>query len=278
LFARAVEQSTTPPTVMEMTHQALTTPPPPTAFEETARWAGIGEDLIAAARTTSAPRLVVSGRLASGKDTVAEAAMAALGRHDAVRVSFATALRAEVDELLDRARTTDRTDLRAAVVNEAGVARTDEVIDLIETILRTDPNATSYQRTREIRLLLQVWGTDIRRAQDPAYWTKQGIRALLGHLATNRPVYVTDARFVDEVELTKSLGCVAVRLEVPSEVRAARLWARDGLQIDPVAENHPSERELEAYRGFDLWVDNSADLANAVHMIVAALRERAATY
>lgn len=243
-------------------------------FIATARWAGADEATIAAAITAAQPRLVVSGRLASGKDTVAEAVMRELGRTDAVRVSFATPLRREVDELIDaiRANGADHATEIVARVGGVPLEAGRKTAEFICQALAHDPCVNSYVRTREIRLALQEWGTDVRRAHDSEYWVKQAMRQVVELIAEQRPVYVTDARFPNEVQAARDLGFLAVRLEVELPIRAARLKARDGLDIDPAAENHPSEKELESYTGFDLWVDNSGPLANTVATIVTALQ------
>ena len=245
-------------------------------FITTGHWTGASEEIVMAAATSNQPRIVVSGRLAGGKDTVAEAVMARLGCHDAVRVSFATALRREVDELIDAVRLHGPENARAVVAETSGVAtaRVARSADLICAALAADPTVHSYLRTKEIRLLLQEWGTDVRRAGDDEYWVKQAMREVVTHLAANRPVYVTDARFVNEVEAAKQLGFLAVRLEVALPIRAARLKARDGLDIDPLAENHPSEQQLENYQEFDLWVDNSGPLDHAVSAVRDAVLAR----
>lgn len=241
-------------------------------FVATALWAGADERTALEALEASQPRLVVSGRLASGKDTVAEAVMRHLGQLDAVRVSFAIPLRREVDSLIDALRAEGTADAVGVVARTGGVseAAASKTAALLVEALAKDPSIGSYVRTREIRLALQEWGTDVRRAQDQTYWVKQSMRQIVELLAQRRPVYVTDARFPNEVAAARDLGFLAVRLEVDLSVRAARLKARDGLDIDPAAENHPSEKELEDYTGFDLWVDNSGPLDESVANVVAA--------
>jgi len=245
-------------------------------FTDTARWAGADEATISAARHCREPRLVISGRLASGKDTVAEAAMQAIGRPDAVRVSFATALRREVDEIIDAVRRNDPFDAVAVVAETGGITKKQAecIAELICGALALDFSVTSRNRTREIRTLLQKWGTDIRRAADSGYWVKQAMLQVVELLAEGRAVYVTDARFINEVEPARRLGFLAVRLEVDLPIRGARLYARDGLAIDPAAENHPSEKELEGHQGFDLWVDNSGFLEDSVRDVTDALATR----
>ena len=243
-------------------------------FVATALWAGADTQTVARAASCTSPRLVVSGRLAGGKDTVAEAVMRSLGCDDAVRVSFATALRAEVDALINGVRSEGAHEAISAVSRIGGVSadKARPTAELICKALSADPDVHSYIRTREIRLALQEWGTDVRRAADDEYWVKQAMHQVVENLAEQRPVYVTDARFPNEVAAARNLGFLAVRLEVDLPVRAARLKARDGLDIDPAAENHPSERELEEYTGFDLWVDNSGALETSVSCVVAALQ------
>lgn len=246
----------------------------PGIFSTTARWAGADETTIERAAACSRPRLVVSGRLAGGKDTVAEAVMRSLGCEDAARVSFATALRAEVDALIEGLRREGTHEAVRTVARIGGVSEeaARSTAALLCTALASNPDVHSYVRTREIRLALQEWGTDVRRAADDEYWVKQAMRHVVETLAEDRPVYVTDARFPNEVAAARNLGFLAVRLEVDLPVRAARLKARDGLEIDPVSENHPSERELEEYTGFDLWVDNSGALETTVAQIVDELQ------
>lgn len=244
-----------------------------TAFVDTARWAGCDEQVITAALAATAPRLVVSGRLASGKDTVAEAVMKRIGRTDAIRVSFASALRKEMDQLIDAVRLEGihAAETVVARVGNITVEQARNTAALIRDALAADPTVHSHVRTREIRLALQEWGTDVRRRSDDSYWVKQAMRHIVELVATGRAVYVTDARFPNEVDATRNLGFLAVRLEVALPVRAARLMARDGLTIDPAAENHPSEKELETYPGFDLWVDNSGELDASVEHVVSVL-------
>jgi hypothetical protein len=199
--------------------------------------------------------------------------MREIDRTDAVRVSFATPLRREVDELIDAIRANGPESAAETVAQVGGipVEAGRKTAELICQALAHDPCVTSYVRTREIRLALQEWGTDVRRARDSEYWVKQVMRQVVGLIAEQKPVYVTDARFPNEVQAARDLGFLAVRLEVELPIRAARLKARDGLDIDPAAENHPSEKELESYTGFDLWVDNSGPLANAVVAVITAL-------
>lgn len=244
-------------------------------------WCGAQPAEIAAVHTSEAPRLVVSGRLASGKDTVAAAVMEALGRTDSVQISFATALREEIKVMLDIVKAA--ADLDAAidsVATWAGVHREEAVATTtaLWDALASNPAITPYTRTKEMRTALQTWGTDVRRKTDDAYWVKQGARAAFTALAAGHPVHITDARFVNEVEIAQGMGFWAVRLEVDLDVRARRLWDRDQLEIDPAAETHPSEEQLENFLGFDHRVSNNGPLEKTVADILAAMPTRPQTW
>jgi dephospho-CoA kinase len=251
------------------------------AFAATARWAGASDEALAAAAACTHPRLLVSGRLASGKDTLARAAMDAIGYRDAVPVSFATAIRREVDEVLDLIRHLDsvnRSPANAAEVVHQQAPMSRDLATSVATLaleaLESDGSVHSRVRTPQVRRLLQLWGTDVRRAVDPDYWVKQTIRSTVEILATDRAVFITDARFVNEVEQARALGFCLVRVEVDPAVRSARLAARDGLDLDPAAERHPSELQLATYEHFDAWVDNSGALEVSVGHVVAHLAKQ----
>lgn len=240
-----------------------------------AAWCNVSDDLAHAAATATAPRLVVSGRLASGKDTVAAAVMETLGHPDSVQVSFATALRREVGDLLDIVRRHDNLDDAVAAVAAYASVPIDDAVEtttLLRQAVETNPDITPYTRTREMRLALQVWGTNVRRRHDNEYWVKRGAADVIAALATGKAVHITDARFVNEVETARALGFWAVRLEVDLDIRAERLRLRDGLQIDPASENHPSEVELETYDQFDQRVSNNGPLTDTVAAVIAAMR------
>jgi hypothetical protein len=247
---------------------------PSGGLDNVAAWCGVDDVTQALASVSTAPRLVVSGRLSSGKDSVADAVMAELRQGGSTRLSFATALRDEVAELLAAiSPCADLDTAVAAVANVSGLTA-DKVVnttDLLWTALRLDPKVTPYTRTREMRLALQDWGTGVRRAEDPHYWVKRGARTAMEAMACGSPVHITDARFINEVQIARALGFFAVRLEVDLDIRAQRLWDRDGLTIDPASENHPSEVELETYPGFDLWVSNNGPLPDTVRNVIAAM-------
>lgn len=101
----------------------------------------------------------------------------------------------------------------------------------------------------EIRWLLQQWGTELRRSQDPDYWVKYAfktiedwgdtVRSVNGQYKTellkHPDVWVfTDVRFDNEAQGVRDRGGIIVEVTAPSSVRARRLGGR----LPP---NHASE-------------------------------------
>lgn len=121
----------------------------------------------------------LSGRKRSGKDTVFALIQEEAGHLRPVRVAFGDALKEEVSNLLN------------VSVEE----------------MESDKS--------RFRGLLQWWGTEWRRHQNPLYWidkTRATIQALEGQ---SELVVVTDVRFANEVLLIEQLGGTVVRVSRP---------------------------------------------------------------
>jgi hypothetical protein len=86
------------------------------------------------------------------------------------------------------------------------------------------------------RLLLQWWGTDYRRAQSPRYW----INKLFPRIDRDKveAALIADIRFLNEAEEVKVRGGILIKC------------TRTGAPDFDVHE-HPSEKELEGYTGWD---------------------------
>lgn len=68
-----------------------------------------------------------------------------------------------------------------------------------------DDSWKEIQRDRSLRMILQVWGTEYRRAQNPQYWIEQADLFLEAYLQTLERI-VTEEEFDAEVEHLKSIG------------------------------------------------------------------------
>jgi len=83
------------------------------------------------------------------------------------------------------------------------------------------------------RPLLQWWGTEHRRGQDPLYWLKR-MDAKLDSLPENAVAFVTDVRFENEAELIRNRGGEIIRVVRSNPPEANGLVG------------HASETELES--------------------------------
>ena len=83
-----------------------------------------------------------------------------------------------------------------------------------------------------VRRILQWWGTEYRRAQDPDYWTKAWSRKVEQFDLENTHILIDDVRFMNELSTIKSHGGLIVKIERPGF---------DG------ANNHASETSLDGY-------------------------------
>jgi hypothetical protein len=137
------------------------------------------------------------GAAGCGKD---EAARVLTERHGFEKRSFAEALRREV---------------RRAFTDESYC---DQVWHEMPLICRDAFQECEYMRCLDpwqkptpepMRILLQVWGTEFRRAQSDGYWINREIEALP---AEGSFVY-TDVRFPNEYEMVRSLGGSVYRIE-----------------------------------------------------------------
>jgi len=91
-----------------------------------------------------------------------------------------------------------------------------------------------------VREILQWWGTEVCRVQNPDYWDRQ----MIGHINTVKGcdgIIIDDVRFPSEAKLIQDRGGDIVRLE-----------PFDGWGCDPDAAKHISETALDDYGYFDL--------------------------
>ena len=90
------------------------------------------------------------------------------------------------------------------------------------------------------RSLLQWWGTDYRRTQDPLYWVKK-LRATLSQHNVDVAL-ITDVRFPNEGDFIHELG--------GHVVKCTRIGATD---VD--VHEHASESEMDGYTGWDFFIE-----------------------
>lgn len=96
-----------------------------------------------------------------------------------------------------------------------------------------------------VRRILQWWGTEYRRADDPDYWTKAWSRKIEQFDLERTHVLVDDVRFINELSTIRAHGGLIVKIERPGF---------DG------ANNHASETSLDEYDAWDATLVNDGTL------------------
>lgn len=175
----------------------------------------------------------ISGHLGAGKDSLAHRLVT---RHGFVRVGFADSLKFEVASTLRRTL--------LAYAGERGM-----VVD-VDTSDQVIRDMLWDNRTPMTRALLQEWGTELRRQQDPDYWVKAWQRA-----AERFPrVVVPDVRFTNEAKAIRELGGTLVKVVRPGhegDSHASESFASGWQEWDHVFTNEGTIDDLQ--RALDVW-------------------------
>lgn len=171
--------------------------------------------------------IAISGKLASGKTTAAQALVDELGF---TLVRFAAPLKWAAAEIADWLFDTFR-------------GRRDVMVlgDIVERL--------KDKTTPEGRAWLQFLGTDVMRKVYPNIW----VRAFLSKVEREglQKVVVDDVRFRNEAEVLQRAGFLMLRIEAPENVRKARLPQG----YPESAFLHPSETDLDDYQDWHHVID-----------------------
>jgi hypothetical protein len=192
------------------------------------------------------PPIVIglTGLAGAGKDTVADTLCTHAGF---TKLAFADALRLEVASayrlfdrytlLSDRATKELPTDAMAfcrcyddAFVERLMALHSHEQPDF-------DQEAWLYQ-PRSPRQILQLWGTEYRRAEQPNYWSTKVAMHIAAGLANGHARWVvTDCRFGNEVRAIRSLGgeIWQVMRQGLADLEAGHSSQTDGSHFGPAA-------------------------------------------
>ncbi|WP_367847033.1 hypothetical protein [Rhodoferax sp. WC2427] len=199
------------------------------------------------------PRIIgLTGLMGSGKDTIAEILRK---QRNYVPVAFADPLRQEIMDAfgIPIEVLTDRATKEAATPQLALSRCRDFDFEACMINYNKTP-LLDMTLPRSPRWIMQRWGTEYRRAQDPHYWTK-AMNRRLSHLSQQgQCIAVTDVRFMNEALLVREHG--------------GYIWqVNRGFTIaTPGA--HKSETD-----GGQFWpdrtIDNSGDLAQLQSRVLA---------
>ena len=96
-----------------------------------------------------------------------------------------------------------------------------------------------------VRRILQWWGTEYRRSQNPDYWTQAWEKKINQYDPDRIHILIDDVRFINELNTIKGQGGLIVKIERPGF---------DG------ANNHASETSLDDYQEWDEVILNDGTL------------------
>ena len=133
---------------------------------------------------------------------------------------------------------------------------------------------------KHYRLIMQTYGTDIRRNLDSKYWINKVLdkihRISDYNIRKNIDIIVPDGRFKNEIKLGEDLDSlryrvITVRLEAPNNVIKDRIKndPNDQEEISKETFSHSSETELDDFKNFDFFVDTTNQ--NMVELTVKKL-------
>lgn len=121
---------------------------------------------------------------------------------------------------------------------------------------------------KHYRLIMQTYGTDVRRSFDSKYWINKVLDKVHqisdDNIGKNVDIIVPDGRFKNEMKLSDDLDhskyrVFTVRLEAPNNVIEDRIKndPNDQEEISKETFNHSSETELDEFKDFDFFVDTT---------------------
>ena len=226
-------------------------------------------DIVSSKKNIYCAYVPIAGRLGSGKTTLAKHLATYIkdfSDYEPIIFSFADALRAEVANALGvEPKQLKDQDFKKKTLGEIGTRY---------FIPENFPMEVTDETT--VRQLLQWWGTEYRRAQDPNYWVKRTAEHILSIRADfltspdsfiyERVVFICDdVRFPNELELFRAMAreqkhstCVPVYLrhygfdESRSMITQNQFIKHASLDGgNPDDKEHPSEYLLDVHK--DWW-------------------------
>lgn len=183
----------------------------------------------------------LAGVMGSGKDAAADTLVSHYGF---VRESMAKALRWECAEVLRERRLPEQTEAPEDI---------QAIIELGSTI-----DVFAKPSTPEARCLLQWYGTEYRRGQNPDYWVNK-FEPLLNHVMD---LVIPDIRYANEVDMVRRHG--------------GRVWLvsrPDANELTAQFHGHLSEKFCTEYTNWDLIIHNVGNLKDLENNVLAAMSD-----
>jgi hypothetical protein len=259
---------------------AMVTTPAPATMRAQAHRLDIPDDVAYAAvqalTRQEVTGAVITGKMASGKDTVADALVATAHSRGLTAQVHRTSdpIRAELNQAIG---IISRAGSPVLAVQEltGQMNLPDDVAEVLAARLFASTREVAEvaeARTNQNRFLLQYIADEGRRRNDPDYWVRVCFGRIYAALAKKTSVLLSGGRYPNEVFPAQTLGLVSVRIEVTLETQLARLRARDGIEPDLDLIFSPNECALDSYVGFNIKLTNDGALEPTVAAIDATLR------
>lgn len=112
-------------------------------------------------------------------------------------------------------------------------------------------------KPEEVRLLMQHYGTEVRRRDDPDYWVNKWHQQFSIHDTGN--IVVDDVRFLNEADRIKMCGGKLIRLEREDLVPGKHVSEQEQFKIEhDIAFKVGAGEHAELYRMVDLYLEEHA--------------------
>jgi hypothetical protein len=243
---------------------------------------GISRSVAGAARENIARGrvlfLVFSGKMGSGKDTLAPLVLSAMSHTKTTHMYYANALKDEANDMfttISKHSTPEDATVALSQWHNVPLGQGQVLVASVFDDLRETPTLTSRDRRTSVRTFLQVLGTDVRRSQDTNYWVRKCMLSAVTAAAAGESVFLTDARFPNEITFAQELGALCIRLTISEDTQVSRLLERDGHLPEAAAFTHTSETALDSFNGYNIVNDNDGAVSAAVHAITKQIADSA---
>lgn len=222
--------------------------------------------------------LVLGGKMASGKDTLAP--LLSLPGSETVVLSYGEVLRRQLLSVIPCISSFAKDDAQKYIRTELGYRPTTagKLYRMVRNYLDESGTLDPWDRTDFHRDLLQLMGSDW--LPDNEYLPRTAAKQVMQLIGEGKSVIITGGRFEADVDVPRLVGALTVRVLVDRETQLKRLKIRDGLEeTSQLLEQleHPGEVALDDYN-FDVLVSNGegAVVADVAHELKEKILEHVA--
>lgn len=229
--------------------------------------------------------IVLSGKMHSGKDTFADKLKLELeDRGDTVyKVAYADSTKSDMVRIIKLFLLGKHVDEVMKIMDIGFVYgyQMTRIFNYINQDLLENPYLKSefsslsnkglqskLKKFKHYRLIMQIYGTEIRRSLDNKYWINKVLNKIYriadNNTGRNVDIIISDGRFKNEIKLSDDLDSsrykvLTVRLEAPNEVIKDRIKndPNDQEEISKETFSHSSETELDDFKDFNFFVDTT---------------------